>query len=307
MDTATCTYCSGDAVYTREYEGVSFCSKCFRGALEEKVRKTIIRHQMLDYDDHVAVAVSGGKDSLTLLNVLVKLEGRFPKSRLTAVCVDEGIDGYRDEALELARNSCSRLGVEQVVVSFRELFGATTDEIAGLRLGQTPCAYCGVFRRKAINKAAAKIGATKITTAHNLDDEVQTVLLNMLHGDPMRIARSGPLLKDPSGRFLPRIKPLSDIPEKEIVLYAYLNRIEFQSIECPHGHEALRNDIRAFLNQLEQKHPGSKFTLQRAAERLRDTLTETTPIMELGQCEKCGDPTPHKFCEACVMLETMAA
>jgi len=307
VDTATCTYCSGNAVYTREYEGVSFCSKCFRHALEEKVRKTITCHQMLDYDDHVAVAVSGGKDSLTLLNVLVRLEGRFPKSRLTAVCVDEGIDGYRDEALELARRACSRLGVEQVVVSYRELFGVTTDEIAGLKLGQTPCAYCGVFRRKAINKVAAKIGATKIATAHNLDDEVQTVLLNMLHGDPMRIVRSGPFLKDSRGKFLPRIKPLSDIPEKEIVLYAYLNRLEFQSIECPHGHEALRNDIRAFLNQLEQKHPGSKFTLQRAAERLRDTLTETTQITELRQCEKCGDPTPHQLCEACVMLETITA
>ena len=307
MDTATCTYCSANAVYTREYEGVSFCSKCFRHALEEKVRKTIIHHQMLDYDDHVAVAVSGGKDSLTLLNVLVKLEGRFPKSRLTAVCVDEGIDGYRDEALELARRACGQLGVEQVVVSYRELFGVTTDAIAGLKLDQTPCAYCGVFRRKAINKAAAKIGATKIATAHNLDDEVQTILLNMLHGDPMRILRSSPFLKDPRGKFLPRIKPLSDIPEKEIVLYAYLNRIEFQSIECPHGHEALRNDIRAFLNQLEQKHPGSKFTLQKAAERLRDTLTETMPIMELRQCKKCDDPTPHELCEACMMLETIAA
>jgi uncharacterized protein (TIGR00269 family) len=307
VGTATCTYCTGNAVYTREYEGVSFCSKCFRHALEEKVRRTITHHQMLEYDDHVAVAVSGGKDSLTLLNVLVRLEGRFPKSRLTAVCVDEGIDGYRDEALELARRACSRLGVEQVVVSYRELFGVTTDEIAGLKLGQTPCAYCGVFRRKAINKTAARIGATKIATAHNLDDEVQTVLLNMLHGDPMRIARSGPLLKDPRGKFLPRIKPLSDIPEKEIVLYAYLNQLEFQSVECPHGHEALRNDIRAFLNQLEQKHPGSKFTLQRAAERLRDTLTETTQVMELRQCEKCGDPTPHHLCEACVMLETVTA
>ena len=307
MQPATCTYCSGSAVYTREYEGVSFCSKCFREALEEKVRKTITHNHMLEYDDHVAIAVSGGKDSLTLLNVLVKLEGRFPRSRLTAVSVDEGIEGYRDEALELARKACNQLGVEQLVVSYRELFGVTTDEIAALKLAQTPCAYCGVFRRKAINKAAANIGATKIATAHNLDDEVQTVLLNMLHGDPMRIVRSGPVLRDPRGRFLPRIKPLCDIPEKEIVLYAYLNGIEFQSVECPHGHEALRNDIRAFLNQLEQKHPGSKYTLQRATERLRNTLAETAPLLELHQCEKCGDPTPHQLCEACVMLETITA
>ena len=100
------------------------------------------------------------------------------------------------------------------------------------------------------------IGATKIATGHNLDDEAQTILLNMLHGDPMRIVRSGPILRDPRGKFVPRIKPLCDIPEKEIVLYAYLTGTEFQSVACPHGHEALRNDIRSFLNQMEQKHPG---------------------------------------------------
>lgn len=292
-------------MYSREYEGVSFCSKCFRHSLEEKVRRTVTQHHMLEYDDHVAVAVSGGKDSLTLLSVLVKLEDRFPKSRLTAISVDEGIDGYRDEALELARKACRELGVEQLTVSYRELFGVTTDEIVAMKLAQTPCTYCGVFRRKAINRAASMLGATKIATAHNLDDQVQTVLLNMFHGDPMRIVRSGPVLRDPRGKFLPRIKPLCDIPEKEIVLYAYLNGIEFQSIACPHGDEASRNDIRAFLNQMEQKHPGSKFTLQKTAERIRELLAESAPLSELHQCERCGDPTSHELCEACVMLQAV--
>lgn len=307
MPNARCTYCTGEAVYVREYEGAAFCSKCFRDAIEERFRRTVIRHQMLEYDDHVAVAVSGGKDSLTLLNLLVKLEERFPRSKITAVSVDEGIEGYRDEALELARKVCQKLGVKQVVVSYRELFGTTTDEIAGLKLGQTPCAYCGVFRRKAINKAAVMIGATKIATAHNLDDEVQTTLLNMLHGDPVRIVRTGPVLRDPRGTFLTRIKPLSDIPEKEIVLYAFLTGIEFQSVACPHSHGALRNDIRSFLNQMEQKHPGSKFTLRGSAERLRIMLAIAAPVSELHECEKCGDPTPHQFCEACLMLEAIAA
>jgi uncharacterized protein (TIGR00269 family) len=262
---------------------------------------------MLEYDDHVAVAVSGGKDSLTLLHLLVKLEERFPRSKLTAVCVDEGIEGYRNEALNLARDACTKLGVKQLVVSYRELFGTTTDEIASLKMGQTPCAYCGVLRRKALNKAADMIGATKIATAHNLDDEVQTVLLNMLHGDPLRIIRSGPVLKDPRGKFLPRIKPLCDIPEKEIVFYAYLTGLRFQSVACPHGHEALRNDIRAFLNQMNIKHPGIKFTLLRSAERLRAQMSEDVQFSELHECVRCGDPTPHELCEACVMLETIAA
>jgi uncharacterized protein (TIGR00269 family) len=262
---------------------------------------------MLEYNDHIAVAVSGGKDSLTLLHLLRKLEARFPRSTLTAVSVDEGIDGYRDEALELAKAACLKLGVNQLVVSYRELFGTTTDEIARLKLGQTPCSYCGVFRRKAINKAALTVGATKIATAHNLDDEVQTVLLNMLHGDPARIVRSGPVLKDPRGKFLPRIKPLCDIPEKEIVLYAYLTGIEFQSVACPHGHEALRNDIRSFLNQMETKHPGTKFTLLRSTEKLRNLMGDNIQLADLHECVRCGDPTPHELCEACMMLEVIAA
>lgn len=302
-----CKFCSADAVYTREFEGVSFCAKCFRDAIEERVRRTVIKYGMLAHDDHVAVAVSGGKDSLTLLHLLVKLEKRFPRSKVTAVSVDEGIQGYRDEALELARRACENLGVRHLVVSYKDLFGITTDEITQMKLGQTPCSYCGVFRRKAINRAAVMVGATKIATAHNLDDEVQTVLLNMLHGDPMRIARSAPTLNDPRGRFLTRIKPLCDIPEKEVVLYAYLSGFEFQSIACPHGTEALRNDIRNFMNQMEQKHSGIKFTLQRTAERLRESLTDAAPLSDLSECEKCGDPTPNRLCEACLMLEAIAA
>lgn len=307
MSKRICSYCDDEAVYTREYEGASFCGKCFRRSVEERVRRTVTRYEMLTHNDHIALAVSGGKDSLTLLNILVKLERKFPQGRLTAICVDEGIDGYRDEALLLATKECQRLGVKQLTVSYKELFGTTTDEIVKRNLGKAPCSYCGVLRRKAINRAAVMVGATKIATAHNLDDEVQTVLLNMLHGDPMRIIRSAPVLRDVQGRFLTRIKPLCDIPEKEVVLYAYLTDLEFQSIACPHGTEALRNDIRAFLNQMDQKHPGTKFTLQRSAERLRELLSERAPPTELNDCEKCGDPTPHRFCEACIMLETVVA
>jgi len=307
LPSSACSYCDNAAIYTRDYEGASFCSRCFRHAIEERVRRTITTSQMLNYDDHVAVAVSGGKDSLTLLNLLAKLEKHFPKSRLTAISVDEGIRGYRDEALSLAKNACDKLDVEWHVVSYQELFGITIDEIARRPRDQTPCAYCGVFRRKAINRAAHMVGATKIATAHNLDDEAQTVLLNMMHGDPLRIVRSSPILRDPRARFLTRIKPLCEIPEKEIVLYAYLTGLEFQSVACPHGGEALRNDIRAFLNQMEQKHPGSKFTISRSAERLRELLATTVPVSPLNECEKCGDPTPHRICEACSMVQAIAA
>ena len=95
--------------------------------------------------------------------------------------------------------------------------------------------------------------------------------------------------------------------EKEVVLYAYLTGLEFQSIACPHGNEAVRNDIRAFLNQMDQRHPGTKFTLQRTAERLRELLADAAPAVDLNECAKCGDPTPQRYCEACLMLETIIA
>jgi len=305
MSTRPCSFCKDNAVYTREYEGVSFCGKCFRDAIEEKVRRTILRHEMLTYNDHIAVAVSGGKDSLTLLNILSKLEHRYPRSRITAISVDEGIEGYRDEALHLAAKDCKRLGLEHVVVSYRDLFGTTTDEIAKTGLGKTPCSYCGVFRRKAINKAATRIGATKIATAHNLDDETQTILLNLLHGDALRIARVKPVLDERHPKLIQRVKPLCEVPEKEIAFYAFQNRIKFQSIPCPYASTALRNDIRLILNRIEEKHPGTKFTFFKSVEKIKPALEKMADETKLRECKFCGEPTVGDVCKTCQILQAL--
>lgn len=258
---------------------------------------------MLTFDDHIAVAVSGGKDSLTLLKVLRKIEKRFPKATLTAVTVDEGIRGYRAEAIGLARDSCKELEVGHVIVSFRQLFGKTLDQIVRSRRDLSPCSYCGVLRRRAIHMAAREVRATKIATAHNLDDEVQTILLNIFHGDVNRIARIGPVLIDLSGRFLARVKPLCEIPEKETALYAHLAGVRFQTCPCPYLETAFRNDIREMLNRVEERHPGTKFTIFRSVERLRNSLKASLTSVGLRNCLRCGEPTTGTICEVCKMLD----
>lgn len=308
MEQARCSVCQYNwAFYRRACEGVNLCKSCFKASVEKKVRRTISNWRMFTPDDHVAVAVSGGKDSLTMLMILVKLSSKFPRTRITAVTVDEGIAGYREEAVELASDYCRTLGVDHEVVSFKDIYGSGLDDF--LRLKQqrlTACSYCGVFRRKAINLAARKVGATKIATAHNLDDMLQTYLLNMLEGDVERFVRFSPVLQDPRGRFLPRVKPLSEIPEREVALYGYAEGLRFQSASCPYMSEALRNELRSIFNRLEIAHPGVLFSSYRAMLKLRKLAEPGVAPSNLESCHNCGEPTSSAVCEACRMVGVSA-
>ncbi len=262
---------------------------------------------MLKFDDHLAIAVSGGKDSLSLLHIMVKIQKHRPKTTLTAVTVDEGIKGYRDEALEIAANNCLKLGVPHHVVSFKQLYGFSLDEIIqnAREKGQTQltaCAYCGVMRRKAINIGAKQVGATKIATAHTLDDEAQTILMNFLRGDLQRLAKEKPVSSKMEPMFVQKIKPFCEIPEKESALYAYIKKIRFQGTPCPYATEALRNDIRGMLNFMEQKHTGTKFTVFRTMERLRPALEETVKKEDFHVCIECGEPSSGELCKTCELL-----
>ncbi len=303
MPQASCSICNNDhAFYRRQYEGVNLCRGCFKDSIEKKVRRTISNWKMLAPQDHVAVAVSGGKDSLTLLMVLKKLSLRFPRTRITAVTVDEGIESYREEAVQLASDYCQKLEVEHEVVSFKEIFGSDLDTFLRDKKDRlTACSYCGVFRRKAINIAAKKVGANKIATAHNLDDMLQTYLLNLLEGDVERFIRFSPILQDPRGQFLTRVKPLCEIPEKEVALYGFSDELRFQSASCPYMGEALRNELRSIFNRLELAHPGVLFSTYRAMLKLRKLAEPGAAPSNLQSCERCGEPSVSSMCEACRM------
>ncbi len=193
-----CSACKRkEPFFYRNYSGERLCRKCFAESIEDKVRATIVKYKMLNYNDHVAVSVSGGKDSISLLEVLAKMERKYPRATLVAVTVDEGIAGYRDEALEITAATCKRLRIPHHTVSFKKLYGYTLDEIVerirerGSQL--TPCAFCGVLRRKAMNAAALEVKADKIATGHTLDDEVQTSLMNIFHGDVPKLASEKPV------------------------------------------------------------------------------------------------------------------
>ncbi|MEM1923304.1 MAG: TIGR00269 family protein [Nitrososphaerota archaeon] len=290
-----CSVCGDAAVYRQVYSGVSFCSACFKESIERRVRKTISKYGLLREDDRILVAVSGGKDSLSLLKVLAKIERAFPRSSLVAVSIDEGIAGYRDESLQLASELCRRFGVEHRVYSFEELFGSSLDRLVRggelNRLGLGACTLCGVWRRKAISMAARELSATVVATAHTLDDIVQTYFMDILRGSfpraPIGLRREGEGI-------IPRVAPFRQIPEEEVVLYAYLSKIPFQETPCPNAENSQRDMVRNFLAKFEAKYAGSLFAALKTIE------SNIRPLEgALKACQFCGEPTSRDVCRAC--------
>jgi uncharacterized protein (TIGR00269 family) len=255
---------------------------------------------MISPSDRIAVAVSGGKDSMSLLRVLARLY--LPRrNEIVAISVDEGVAGYRDEALRHSKSMVDELHVEQVVVSYKELFGFSLDEALDWKEERTTssCSFCGVFRRRAIDEAAVRARATVVATAHNLDDYVQTFMMNLMHGDLARLGWLDPTYVDESFP-VRRVKPFMEIYEEEVALYAYQNGVPFQSVSCPYMHEGLRSEVRDYLNVMEANHPGMKNVLLRSgldviSRYARSSEKESVP------CSSCGKPSSNGLCNVCRM------
>ncbi len=271
--------------------------------MEKRFRRAVYEGGMARPGERVGVALSGGKDSVSLLYLMTEL-GRRMNFQVVALSVDEGIRGYREESLRCAREACSSLGVEHRVVSFREEFGVTLDEMVGLaerrKTGLDPCTYCGVMRRYLLNRVARKEGVCRVATGHNLDDEVQAILLNYLRGDLSRLLRLGPSYSPREG-FVPRVKPLREIPEREVAAYALVRDLKVHLGQCPYA-RGLHAEVRDFLNRLESRHPNCKFGLLRTFERLKERLGGREEV-GLQPCESCGEPTPQRVCRTCELLE----
>jgi uncharacterized protein (TIGR00269 family) len=294
-----CDRCQNAAAYSRKYSGESLCSECFSNSILRKAAKTISKYNMVQNGELVCVAVSGGKDSLALLHVLSKMSKNH-NFKIHAVTIDEGIEGYRDEALKIVKNFCAELGVSHSIYSYKELFDLTLDESLMLREDEklSSCSICGIFRRRAMDHAAKQIGANVIATGHNLDDVLQTFVINTLSGDTNKIGWMDP---DTSNNSLRKIKPFCEIYESEIVFYAFTNNLPFQTEPCPHMNEGIRTEIREFLNKLESSHSGIKNSMYGSILKISQIVKETD-CKEKARCSNCGAECTGKICSVCKMV-----
>ncbi|HJT09149.1 MAG TPA: TIGR00269 family protein [Candidatus Nitrosotalea sp.] len=294
-----CDYCENAVVYSRKYSGESLCSDCFSKSIIRKTAKTISKYKMINSGDIVGVAVSGGKDSLSLLHTLkqISLNHNFT---LRAITIDEGIPGYRDEALDIVNSFCSKIGVEHSVFSYKNLFGTTLEQSLELREKEkiSSCSICGILRRRAIDFGAKELGVDVVATGHNMDDFIQTFIINLLSGDTNKIGWMDPESTDKMAR---RIKPFCEINENEIVFYAFTNDIPFQSEQCPHMNEGIRTEIRDFLNSLEKNRAGIKNNMFKSILKISSKLKDGTG-KKWKICSKCGTECTSDTCSVCSTL-----
>jgi len=304
-DPMKCSKCSSDAITFIRYSGAYLCAPHFREFFLKRTKKAL-RKQMEwstgQGKTTIAVGLSGGKDSSTLLVVLKEIIGRNPNVSLSAVCVDEGIEEYRPSSVGIAQRLCASLGVDMEIVSFRKVLGFTLDEATKAMDERAPCTFCGVFRRLCLNSAARDMGADYLAVGLNLDDCAQSVLMNFARGDMNKLARLGPHRQIHEG-LVPRILPFREIPEKEIYLFAMLEGLEIHPLECPYAPMAQRNIYRDTVNMLEEATPGTRHAIMRSYDRLYPFFREIHPATTLARCKKCGGPCSATICKACDLKE----
>ncbi len=187
-----CTKCGATpVVIKRKTSGETLCAECFVESVNSKVLKGIRKNRLIEKGDKVAVSLSGGKDSVMVLDILNSLRERNI-IELFAITIDEGISGYRKHGIDIAVKNAEKLGIDHKMASIKDYFGKSLDEIMAMESREHgACTYCGVFRRWIINKIAREEGATKIATGHNLDDETQAILMNYLEGNIQNLMRIG--------------------------------------------------------------------------------------------------------------------
>ncbi|MEB3851636.1 MAG: TIGR00269 family protein [Desulfurococcales archaeon] len=309
MTVPLCDSCrSRPAVVYQRHTGMRLCRECFMEDIRARVAREVSKWRMLEPGDTLLLAVSGGKDSFVLLDVMPLLH---KPSRMLALSIVEGIPGYnRHVDIQKMKGYARERGIDLIVTSIREYTGLHLSEIVSRawkrRLRIAPCTYCGILRRRIINYYARVYGASKTVTAHNLDDEAQTAIINLLRGDLIGLLRQHPLAPPASRRLVPRVKPLRKIYEWETATYAYLAGFRFQETECMYIRYAptLRARVRNALYIMEAESPGSLLRLVEALDSLLEEDARRLSVEDLPPCSRCGEPTSpgRMVCKLCEIL-----
>ncbi len=300
-----CKRCGERAVAEIPQHRMALCKPCYLDWFPGYAAKTIKKFKMLRPEDKVLVAVSGGKDSVALWQVLVELG-----YAADGLVIDLGIGyngkaalegyGYSTDSTEFARRTAERLRRPLWVIDLRRFIGKTVPE---LQRGQRPvCSACGVVKRYLMNRVAFEGGYDCIATGHNLDDEVSALFGNVLTWDVGFLARKAPVSEQVGERLMRKVKPFCYFTERETAMYSILRGIPYIHDECPNSVGATTIAYKELINQLESNAAGSKRRFYDGFLRRRSLFQIEEAELPMAYCDRCGMPSPLELCGFCRMV-----
>jgi uncharacterized protein (TIGR00269 family) len=293
-----CNKCRRNAVLFQEYSGQHLCEQHFEADVEGKAKHEIRKHQWMIPGDHIAVALSGNQSSSALLYFLKKLTSNRRDIRVSAISLDEGINGYRDPAY--AMRIAELLDTECIMGSFQENFGITADEITHTKGIALSCTYCRVLRNFLLNRIAMEHGITKLAFGYTLDEGAVSLLKNVLQGNPDILVRSERAAR---GK-IPRIRPFLSVPLKEVALYADLHVTGCDQSRCPYNNKPFEEDMQAMLNKFAIRHPATKYALLSLEKNLASACVSMAD--SIPSCEQCGELSDG-ICHCCRIIDEVTA
>ncbi|NOY98302.1 MAG: adenine nucleotide alpha hydrolase family protein [Chloroflexi bacterium] len=301
-----CRKCGGKAAFNMRQHKLALCKEHYLEWIPAQTERFIEKYRMFTHDEKILVAVSGGKDSLSLWDILWKL-GYHADGLYLALGIDEGI-GYSDESRRLCEEFASKRGLTLHVVDVLGDYGHTIPDLARSthRGKDKPCSVCGLVKRHEMNRIARDFGYDVLATGHNLDDEAAVLFGNTLRWDGEYLLRQGPVLPAAPG-LARKAKPLCRFCEREMAAYALLSGIEYIYDECPFAVGSTSIYYKELLNDLEHERPGAKLSfylsfLEAKKKGLFAEQREETTA-GLNVCQQCGQPTSAlDLCSFCRMM-----
>ncbi len=291
-----CRICGNKAIIYMPHHRLALCKQHFVEWFERYTERTIKEFKMFTKKDRILVAISGGKDSLSLWHVLRKLG-----YEADGLYIDLGIGEYSKKSKEKVEKFAQRINAKVLIVDLKEEL-ATIPELKEITTREA-CSVCGLVKRYNFNKVAKEHGYNVVATGHNLDDEASALFANVLNWNEKYLGRKYPVLEEEEG-FVRKVKPFCKFTEKETALYALLNGIDYIEEECPFSEDATFIFYKKILNEIEEKIPGTKLRFYLDyLRKIYPKFRKPEEKKELKPCKVCGEPTMGEICPVCRMKE----
>lgn len=306
-----CKKCGGKASINMRQHKLALCKDHFLEWIPEQTERFIKKYRMFSHNEKILVAVSGGKDSLSLWDILARL-GYQADGLYLGLGIDGGI-GYSHESQRLTEKFAQENNLKLHIVDVEKEYGHSIPVLANIshRGHGKPCAVCGLAKRHEMNRIARDLGYDVLATGHNLDDEAAVLFGNTLSWSSDYLLRQGPVLPESDG-LARKVKPLCRFYEREMTAYAIARGIEYIYEECPFAEGSQQIFYKEALNQLETARPGAKLTFYIKFLDAKQSgglfIAKETDRKNLNACPECGQATSAPgLCSFCRLMEKAKA